>query len=316
MMATPRIHLDTDFGGDIDDLCALALLLRWPEPVAITGITVVAENDGRRTGMLRQTLVIAGREDIPTAGGASADGGFYPYPLGLPDESRYWPDPVIPITNPLDDALDLLRRSIDAGATIVGIGPLTNLRLLEEAHPGTLAQLRREGRLVQMGGYVRDPRDGYPAWTQADDFNIQVDVASARTVFREVTPTFVPLSVTIETSLRWAHLDTLRGGDPLAQLIARQAVAFAADERLGETYGATCTNLPDDLINFHHDPLAVAIALGWREGVTIETLPVRHVVEEGVIRTIIAPDGVPTPYVTAIDGPAFDRFWLETICRD
>lgn len=25
------IHLDTDLGGDIDDLCALAMLLRWPE---------------------------------------------------------------------------------------------------------------------------------------------------------------------------------------------------------------------------------------------------------------------------------------------
>jgi hypothetical protein len=26
----PLVHLDTDIGGDIDDLCALAMLLRWP----------------------------------------------------------------------------------------------------------------------------------------------------------------------------------------------------------------------------------------------------------------------------------------------
>ncbi len=41
-----RIHLDTDLGGDTDDLCALALLLAWPG-VEITGITTVAEAHGR-----------------------------------------------------------------------------------------------------------------------------------------------------------------------------------------------------------------------------------------------------------------------------
>ena len=36
------VHLDTDIGGDIDDLCALALLLRW-KGVELTGVTTVAE---------------------------------------------------------------------------------------------------------------------------------------------------------------------------------------------------------------------------------------------------------------------------------
>ena len=42
-----KLHLDTDIGGDMDDLCALALLLRWPD-VALTGITTAAEAAGRR----------------------------------------------------------------------------------------------------------------------------------------------------------------------------------------------------------------------------------------------------------------------------
>ena len=33
---THKVHLDTDLGGDIDDLCALAMLLRWKD-VEITG---------------------------------------------------------------------------------------------------------------------------------------------------------------------------------------------------------------------------------------------------------------------------------------
>jgi len=40
-----KVHLDTDLGGDIDDLCALALLLRWPG-VEITGITTVIDDGG------------------------------------------------------------------------------------------------------------------------------------------------------------------------------------------------------------------------------------------------------------------------------
>lgn len=45
-----RVHLDTDFGGDTDDACALAMLLGWPG-VEVTGITTVADRGGaaRRT---------------------------------------------------------------------------------------------------------------------------------------------------------------------------------------------------------------------------------------------------------------------------
>ena len=38
-----KIHLDTDIGGDIDDLCALAMVLRWPG-AELTGVTTVAEH--------------------------------------------------------------------------------------------------------------------------------------------------------------------------------------------------------------------------------------------------------------------------------
>ena len=35
-------------------------------------------------------------------------------------------------------------------------------------------------------------------------------------------------------------------------------------------YGETCEGLPNDIINFLHDPLACSIALGWDEGVETE----------------------------------------------
>lgn len=67
-----RIHLDTDIGGDMDDLCALALLLRWPG-VEITGITTVTEENGRRAGYVRYVLELEGRGHIPIAAGADLE---------------------------------------------------------------------------------------------------------------------------------------------------------------------------------------------------------------------------------------------------
>lgn len=64
-----KIHLDTDIGGDMDDLCALAMLLKLPH-VEITGITTVAEENGRRAGYVRHVLNLAGRTDIPVAAGS------------------------------------------------------------------------------------------------------------------------------------------------------------------------------------------------------------------------------------------------------
>ncbi len=313
-----RIHLDTDLGGDLDDLCALAMLLRWPgdEPLEITGITVVGDTGGRRTGMVRRVLEIAGRTDIPVAAGAETSGGYYPHDLGLPDEESYWETPVVPSPNPAGEAVALLKQGIDRGVTIVGIGPYTNLRLLEEAHPGTLAT----ADVVLMGGYLVPPTEGYPAFGNEDDFNVQVDVASAVTVLRAcsplLVPLLVPLAVTVETALREAHLARLREGDALARLVARQAVAFAVDERMAERFGARCAHVPDDIINFQHDALACAIALGWRDGVTIEDVAVRIEVNEGVLQASVDVNGTPLRIVTKVDGARFSEFWLDRVAQD
>jgi inosine-uridine nucleoside N-ribohydrolase len=63
-----KVHLDTDLGGDLDDLCALALLLKWQE-VKVTGITTVADDDGVRAGFTQYALKLAGRSDIPVKAG-------------------------------------------------------------------------------------------------------------------------------------------------------------------------------------------------------------------------------------------------------
>ncbi len=83
-----------------------------------------------------------------------------------------------------------------------------------------------------MGGYVFPPRVGFPQWIREMDWNVQVDVESAHLVLQQSTPTLVPLSVTVETALRRVHLTRLRQSGALAQPIARQAEAFAKDEKM------------------------------------------------------------------------------------
>ena len=66
-----KLHLDTDFAGDPDDACALALVLA-SAGVQLTGITTVADEDGRRAGYVRRFLEVCGFPPgfVPVAAGA------------------------------------------------------------------------------------------------------------------------------------------------------------------------------------------------------------------------------------------------------
>jgi inosine-uridine nucleoside N-ribohydrolase len=306
-----KVHLDTDLGGDIDDLCALAMLLRWPEGVNLCGITTVGEINGKRAGYVRYILGLEGRMDIPVAAGADISQGYYRYELGLPPEQRYWPEPVSSSPNRLDKALQLLKDNIEQEATIICIGPLTNLSLLENQYPGILTQ----AKLFLMGGYVYPSRSGYPDWGNEMDFNFQADVSSAKGVIQSSNPTLIPISVTAETSLRKAYLDELKKSGALGQLIARQGEAFAMDEKYETIYGETCAGLPGDIINFQHDPLACAVALGWDKGIEIEEVPLLLEESEGWLTESVHPSGKPVRVVTAVDGPRFNEFWISVIIQ-
>jgi purine nucleosidase len=306
---THKIHLDTDLGGDMDDLCALAMLLRW-EDVEITGITTVAEADGRRAGYVRHVLDLEGRSRIPVAAGADVSQGYYRYPeLSYPDDERYWSKKIQPSPNPTDEALQLLKQSIELGAMIIAIGPFTNLYLLDLQYPGILQQ----AKLFLMGGYVYPIRAGFPNWGNDFDWNIQVDVKSAKHVLENCMPNLIPLTVTVETALRRAHLDDLCEAGTLGELLAQQAEAFAIDEGNEKKFGETCEGLPKDIINFLHDPLACAVALGWDEGVEIQELPLRIEEKDGWLHEQIDSNGRSIRVVTKIDGPRFNEFWLNKI---
>ncbi len=305
-----KLHIDTDIGGDIDDVCALALALNWPE-VELLAVTTVAEHQGKRAGYVRYVLELAGRTETVVAAGAEVALAGYRCAQELPEEAVYWPEPIAPAPPALDEALKLLARSIEQDALIVAIGPFTNLALLEQRTPGIL----RHAKLYLMGGYVFAPRAGWPQWDYKMDWNVQVDAQAAQYVFQHASPTIIPISVTVETSLRHAHLAALRAAGPLAQLIARQAEVFAVREQHAALYGATCASVPADIINFQHDPLACAIALGWRDGVEIGEFSLQSEIKDSWLEQSVVVGGQPTRVVTRVAGDRFSEFWLDTVTR-
>lgn len=301
-----RVHLDTDLGGDTDDLCALALLLAAPG-VEITGITTCTEHGGKRAGYVQYALRLAGRSDIAVAAGAESGLAGLRYAAGIPDEAAYWPEPVAPCPSQPGQALDLLDTSIAQGATVIAIGPYTNLAMLEAARPGRLAQ----ARVVIMGGCLGTVPDGLPPWGPDQDWNMHLDTVATQRVLECCRPLVVPMNVSLQTYLCARDLPRLRQAGALGALLARQAEAIN-EEYHNQALGRSHALLPDDLLNFQHDPLACAVALGW-DGVMIEEMNLRLEITNGY--PILRPDpgGVRYRVVTSVDAKRFSRFWLDTI---
>ena len=303
-----RVHLDTDFGGDPDDACALAMLLGWPD-VELVGITTAIDPDGRRAGQVAHCLDLAGRSGIPLAAGAAVSLSTLKRADPVIGDARYWPLDLAPRPSRPGAALDLLLGGIEAGATIIGIGPATNLALLEVARPGSLAR----APVAIMGGWVRPPAAGFPAWGPDADFNVQWDVRAAEIVAAAAGPDLLlgTLAATIGAHLRARDLPRMRASGPLGVQLARQGEAYAADQGMA-ALGRAHPALPDDLLNVHWDPATAAAALGW-PGATIETMALRPVRDGAILRFAPDPAGRPTRVVTAVDGDAFAEVWLAAV---
>lgn len=299
-----RVHLDTDLGGDPDDACALAMLLGWPG-VELTGITTSIDPGGWRAAYAGHVLALAGRSDVPVVSGAARSSSHAEPAEPVIGDERHWPADLVPAPAAPGAAVDLLRRSIDAGAVVVSIGPYTNLAALGHELSGV--------PVAVMGGWVDPPRPGLPPWGPERDFNVQWDVRAAQTVAAYADLTLVTLPATLRAPLRRADLPRLRAGGPLGELLAAQSEAHAVDSGkvdLGPAYDG----LPHDLLNFHYDPVTCAVALGW-PGADLDTVVLSTDVLDGMLHWRRDPHGRPTRVVTDVDGPAFTERWLAAVTR-
>jgi purine nucleosidase len=299
------VHLDTDLGGDTDDACALALLLGQPT-AELAGVTTVADRAGRRAGYARHCLDMAGRDGIPVAAGAGLSMTTLQSADPVTGDERHWPRELPCCPSPPGAAFDLLLRNIERGATLVAIGPWTNLALLEIARPGSLTGVP----IVATGGWT-GLGTGLPQWGPEMDFNVQQDTRAAEIVAATADLTLVPLPVTLKAHLRAADLPRLRACGPLGELLARQGKAHGHDYQMAEM-GRLHAGLPDDLLNFQYDPVACAVALGW-PGATIEETPLQLVHDGELVRFRPGPAGRRTRILTDLDSGSFTEYWLNTV---
>ncbi|MDQ4028165.1 MAG: nucleoside hydrolase [Actinomycetota bacterium] len=281
------------------------MLLGW-DGVELVGVTTNTDRHGIRAGYTQYGLRLAGREHVPVKAGAedSLSGLFEP--LAFPD---YWPEAIEPRPARAGEALELLEANAEAGATIVAVGPYTNLAMLEVARPGLL----ESAGVAVMGGHMTIPRTGLPPWGVHNDFNVQQDRFAAAIVFQRCRPLVVPLAVSIEVCVRVTHLERLRASGPLGKLLADQAELHARDNgrmELGRSYPM----LPDDLLNFQYDPLACAAALGW-DGVTVEDIPTKLELRDDRLWMTKAPGQQALRVVTEVDGPRFEETWVQAVER-
>jgi purine nucleosidase len=300
-----RIHPDTDLGGDPDDACALAMLLGWPD-VDLVGITTTIDPGGLRAGCVAHCLRLTGRADVPLAAGAEVS--MTTLQVAGPAGAPYWPASVLPRPSSAGAALDLLARSVEAGATIVGIGPATNLALLEIARPGSLAS----APITLMGGWMAPPAAGLPNWGPEMDWNVQWDTRAAEIVSTAASNlTLATLSATLDGRLRAADLPRLRASGPLGELLARQSETHAVDAEM-TALGRAHAGLPNDLLNFHYDPVACAVALGW-PGAQVNEVRLQPVLRDHVLRFETDPAGRLCRALATLDGPRFTETWLSAV---
>lgn len=219
-MAPKPVIIDTDPG--IDDAIAIFFALTAPE-LDVTGLTTVYGNvpvDVATRNALT-LLEVAGRPEIPVARGAAdpvatgylgavphihgedglGDGGERPEPAGRPVDAS---------------AAEFLCRHAP-GATILALGPLTNLALALRLRPD-LDTLVRD---VVMGGNALVPGNATPT----AEANIMNDPEAADMVFGARWPvTMVGLDVTHKVVMSGARIDAVTTYDSPPARLLRSAI--------------------------------------------------------------------------------------------
>ncbi len=244
---TQKVIIDTDPG--VDDAFALFLAMRSPE-LQVEAITAVAGNVPLSVTLpnaLRLTE-IAGRSDIPVAGGAASplmrklvDASYAHGNNGLAGVAF----PAAKLAPVQDRAADLICRIVQANAgaiSIIGIGPLTNIALALRQDPEIASMIHS---IVLMGGSFSGGNV-----TPAAEFNFYVDPEAASIVFGSGIPLrMVGLDVTRKVELTQRHIEKLQAASgPVSEAAARIGNSALQMQRAASSPG-----------RMHlHDPLAVS----------------------------------------------------------
>jgi purine nucleosidase/pyrimidine-specific ribonucleoside hydrolase len=290
------VLLDTDIGDDIDDAWALAVCARHPN-LRLAGVATVLRDTELRAAQARLLLEHVGLGEVPVAAGArdpldrivkitrnnQAD------VLSPEDEQRLRPGRT--------DGVRFLAERLEAhpGATLLPVGPLTNIARLILEFPSAFACA---GRIVMMGGHMMPGRD-------EPEYNVTVDPRATQIVFACGTPiTMIGLDVTLQCRLMAEDLQAIGAkGTALTRSLIRMTELWQHEGRQpGDTSPLR--------VPIVHDPLAALVAADP----SFVTLARRRVLPDDRGRCI-AVDGEPNVDVAVGVDPERVRRALVEIVR-
>jgi inosine-uridine nucleoside N-ribohydrolase len=296
-----RILLDCDPGHD--DAIALLLALASPE-IELLGVTTVAGNQTleKTTANAIRVLDFVGRDDVAVAAGADRPLVRQPFVAAYVhgETGLDGPDLPPPQREPVDQhAVDFLAEHA-RGATLVAVGPLTNVALMLALRPDA-----RPERIVLMGGSI-----GLGNVTPAAEFNIWADPEAAARVFASgIAVTMVGLDVTHQALLRDEHVERLRASGRTGTMVAQLYDFFHRFH--AKTYGFTGSPIHD----------AVALAYVFRPEL-VQTERLHVAIETGSEltrgRTVVdlwrRTDNEPNAHVgVGVDADGFIELLLERL---
>ena len=293
---TLPVIFDTDIGDDIDDMWALALLLRCPE-LDVKLIVTDMDKGIYRAKLIAKFLEVAGRTDIPIAIGYGGREGTGRQQEWVEDyDLSSYPGDVL--EDGAQATIDTIMGS-DEKVTVIAVGPVPNLA---EA-------LRREPRIAEKSCFVGmhgAVRKGYGGSDKiVPEYNVKKDIPACQAVFSAPWDmTITPLDTCGTIVLRDDKYARVRDSDdPFLQALIENYYFWAAwkDNRKAVMKVQSSTLF---------DTVAVYLAI-QNEFCKMETLPIR-VTDEGM--TVIDPQAKKMQIATEWnDLPAFENWLVERL---
>jgi len=257
------VILDTDIGFDVDDVWALAFMLRCPE-LDIKLIVTDTGDTHYSARLVAKLLQVAGREDIPLGIGIPLDSSARTHSAWLADYSLDEFKGVVHHDG-VGAICDTVMKSSEQVA-IVCIGPVPNIAAALAREP----EIVDNSRFIGMHGSIRRGYLGAPK--PMKEYNVKKHSMSCQTVF--ATPwdiSITPLDTCGTVILKDENFARIMASDdPLCRAVVENHFGWFEAVQDLPMFSDTDPNTQSSLL---YDTVAVYMAFS-EEFLEMETLPI------------------------------------------
>ena len=302
------VALDTDIGGDVDDVVALAFCALHPG-IDLRCVTTVNGDTDRRARLARALLDLLGRHDVPVGAGASVglDGRDN---ASMPAELNHGAALIEATEAGAEPAFDLLARVLEAASRpveICAIGAVTNVAATLAARPDLHD---RVAGVHVMGGCL-----GPVSYGDGDDaggdpfaeYNLGCDPLAAAVLWALPLPLrLVPVDVTMPLVLTDDDRAAIAGGGPSGPVLDALAEEYLAARRAAGVRAAEHAAVR------LHDPLTV-VGLAVPDVEVTQPRRLAVVGSPGRVHTVESEHGRPVTACRGADGARLRQLLVETL---